>query len=314
MATNAHAGISHPFGGPHAGMSADSRRTYSQLFGYEVRPLNIKVREGSLEERMYGKDIPCRDSTLSIEELSEKYRDISPFAYNRYVLEDISAAKDSIDEASEATGVPEMAIAAALADENTARGARVAGVIDWAQDSIIAKTGFSSLDEVRRDYAKAVLLETLHGARRGNWDKDNTENDVGPANINMAIALDIFNENIVNAQGENHINKFLYKFVDKKASDTAKWEAFKKYMLLDMNGSAHLAAANIQKGAIKLAPYMSNSTREEQVAILVTYFKQGDNYLQKYLQSPHRGKRDIRAGEGAKIFRNWDALKSALGY
>lgn len=311
MESNAHAGVSHPFGGPHRNISRDAKRTYVQLFGYKVQPLNIKVTSGEEGERMYGKDIPCSDRKISIKELQNKYKDISPFIYSPAALENVSKAQANIDLASKATGVPEMAIAAALADENTARGAKVAGILDAGQD--IAAYIAGNLQDIRTDYAEAVRKGVLHGDRNGRL-YDYTTHDIGPANINVATALNIFDENIINSNSENHINKFLYKIVSKNAPDEKKWEAYKDNMLLTIDGSAHLAAAEMQKGAVMLAPYMSNSTKEEQVAILVTHYKQGTKYLRKYLQSPHRGTRDIRAGEGARIFHNWDALINALGY
>lgn len=58
---------------------------------------------------------------------------------------------------------------------------------------------------------------------------------------------------------------------------------------------------------------MNNLSKEEQTAVLVTVYKQGPKYLEKYLKNMQTGeKRDIRPGEGVSIIKYWKEINMVL--
>ena len=76
-----------------------------------------------------------------------------------------------------------------------------------------------------------------------------------------------------------------------------------------------MAAAVLREGHERLAPYMQNSTPEEQAALLVTYFKQGGRTMKKLYDArvEREGKKsDMRPGEGAIMFNNITTIRNIL--
>ena len=74
-----------------------------------------------------------------------------------------------------------------------------------------------------------------------------------------------------------------------------------------------MAAQVLQDGKEELAPYMKNSTPEEQAALLVTYFKQGfdkmkTNYDKR--MSTQNEASDMLPGEGARMFNNIETIQT----
>ena len=71
----------------------------------------------------------------------------------------------------------------------------------------------------------------------------------------------------------------------------------------------------MQEGREFLAPYMKNSSPEEQAALLTTYFKQGwrtmkRNYDARVAET--KDTTDMRPGEGAILFYNIGAIQKVL--
>lgn len=66
-----------------------------------------------------------------------------------------------------------------------------------------------------------------------------------------------------------------------------------------------------------LRSYLTGYSAEVREAALVTYYKQGDSYLQRFLQKPASNVTDsvkyIRPGEGCRVLVQRERFRVALG-
>ena len=128
------------------------------------------------------------------------------------------------------------------------------------------------------------------------------------------LGYEIFIEQVLakNASGPLKDIVALYAEDD---SQEAKWNAFRDHCLLDPVKAAYTVGAILQKGAGILAPYMQNSTPEEKVALVVTYYKQGSSSMfNRYIQDiVSNGKyRDMIPGEGLRLVHNMPVIQKII--
>ena len=91
------------------------------------------------------------------------------------------------------------------------------------------------------------------------------------------------------------------------------WGDLVDYILTDQ-GTIHTAAMVIQQAVERLRPYVCGLSDAHEEAVYVSYYKQGDSYIQRYLQrsaaEPNTG--SILPGEGCRVFRQRHRLVEAL--
>jgi len=182
--------------------------------------------------------------------------------------------------------VPPIAIAGSIADEfNVQRGAR--RWVDWVQDHAIISNLPSTW--IGLDYQLGINSKFLNATR----------NDLGPANINLLTAAQMF---------------ALYRSQFPKEVGT--WEQLVDYIISE-EGAVAVAALVIRKGMKDLAPWLMGRPPEIQESLLVTYFKQGASYIDRFksrlAQQVPGTNAKLKPGEGCRVFNQRAALKIALG-
>lgn len=182
--------------------------------------------------------------------------------------------------------MPAIAVAGSIADEyNVQRWPR--SWLDWLQDhAVISKLPSSWIG---LDYQLGFKSKMLNATR----------NDLGPANINLQTAAQMF---------------ALYRDQFPMGVDT--WADLVDYIISE-EGAVAVASLVIKKGLKDLAPWLSGRPAEIQGALLVTYFKQGVSFIDRFRsrlaqQAPGTNVK-LTPGEGCRVFHQRAALKGALG-
>jgi hypothetical protein len=195
----------------------------------------------------------------------------------------ISHLSPFIKKYSARFAVPPIAVVGSIADEyNTQRGWK--GWIDWIQDYVVISNLPSCTIEL--DYRAGTHSKFLNATR----------SDLGPANINLAIARQVYVQ---------------YQRLFPKALDS--WAKLVDYLISD-EGAVVVSAIVIRKGMDEMSGYLVGQTPEIREALLVTYFKQGRPYIARYKarlsQSPGA---KLVPGEGCRVFNQRAKLTAALG-
>ncbi len=269
--------------------------------------------------KTFGWKEPTKDTPLTLGELQLKFPLQTKYIEGAFGL--VGEAKNSIHAAAKAAGIPAISIAGAIVDESNRRIQKDGtGLLDTGQDFIaILKP---SLEKVRKNFKNPDHDPGIIFPNR-------IQHDIGPGNFGIRTALPLFEKYILeNKLDEDkdrsltpeeknlrqQMQKFLYKHVDKHASEQEKWEAYVNNMLLTTEGTAWLAAAEILRGKTKLEEHnaLDGLSDLEKEAVLMTWYKQGDNYLVKYLDKTKKKKRPIQPGEGARLFHYYDKFKEIL--
>jgi hypothetical protein len=207
------------------------------------------------------------------------------YPYDRQTFELVSRLAGQIKSYSAQYGVPPIAVAGSIADEyNVQRGVRK--VWDWLQDSVV----FTHLPAswIGRDFSVGINSKLLNATR----------NDIGPGNINLATARQMY---------------LLYR--DAFPPDLDDWAKLVDFILTE-KGTVIVATLVIQKGKHELAQWLARRTPEIQEALLVTYFKQGPAYIARYkgrLRDETQSSAVLVPGEGCRVFHQREKFKAALG-
>ena len=206
----------------------------------------------------------------------------SNYPYDDRTFALISALADQIKTYSAKLGVPPIAVAGSIADEYNVqrRGRRI---WDWLQDRVV----FTHMPAawIGRDFRIGFKSRLLNATR----------NDIGPANINIATARQMYLE---------HRDEFPAELDD--------WAELVKYILTD-HGSVVVATLVIHKGRQELAPWLAGRPAEIQEALLVTYFKQGPSYITRFKDRLRTNPSAVLVpGEGCRVFHQRSAFKAAL--
>ena len=163
-------------------------------------------------------------------------------------------------------GVSPIAVAGSIADEyNTQRGLK--GIVDWGQDILLGQLPNFSIQIDDFFNFESKLLNAMH-------------NDVGIGNINIETAVSIYNSNVEYFENKN-------------------WDYSDIINYLATNeGAVHIATLVIKRAQNILSQDVSLYPLPLQEAVLMTYYKQGDSYIDRYRAN---GTKSIRPGEGCRL-------------
>jgi hypothetical protein len=224
-----------------------------------------------------GGNVPATECTVDTNEPNY------PYDQNTFGL--ITRLAAQIKQVSAKHGVPPIAVAGSIADEyNVQRGIRK--IWDWFQDSVVFT------------YLPASFIGFDFGVGINSKAFNATRNDIGPGNINIGTAREMY---------------LLYKNAFPRELDD--WAQLVDFILTE-RGTVIVAALVIRKGKSDLAPWLAGRSPEIQEALLVTYFKQGPRFIARYKahlrERGHSGSVMV-PGEGCRVFHQRGRFKTALG-
>jgi hypothetical protein len=204
------------------------------------------------------------------------------YPYREQTFELIHRLGALIKKYSRKFGVPPLAVAGSIADEyNTRRGSRFA--LDWVQDHFVIGNLPSVL--IQRDYMSGYSSKWINATRH----------DLGPGNINLRTASEVYVQ---------YRTSFPRRFNE--------WSQLVDYLLTD-EGTVVVTALVVKKGISELASLLAGRDLDIQVAILVTYFKQGPSYKARFQQRLGRDpSAKLSPGEGCRVFLQRSELENAL--
>ncbi len=192
-----------------------------------------------------------------------------PYSDDTFAL--IESLSELINFYSTKYDVPPVAVAGSIADEyNTRTGAKA--VVDWIQD------------EVLLDFMPNFAIEV--DAYFGFQSKllNATKHDIGLGNIKIETAKEIY---------EQYPQEFENKNMD--YSDIVDY-------IMSNEGTVHMAALVIRKAKKIFEFDVLDKPQGDVEAIYVTYYKQGDSYVDRYnakkLTDPSH---DLKPGEGCRV-------------
>jgi hypothetical protein len=182
--------------------------------------------------------------------------------------------------------VPPIAVAGSIADEfNTRTGFK--SVVDWFQDDVLLNwmpTIFIQID-VKLGFHSKALNATKH--------------DIGKGNIKLETAGQMFT-----------------RYRDKFRGDLADWSTLVDFIRTDA-GTVQIAALVIKRAQELLGSYIAGFPADIREAVLVTYYKQGDAYVHRFLRGAMSQVADqvknIRPGEGCRVLVQRERFKALLG-
>lgn len=195
------------------------------------------------------------------------------FPYSENTFNKIKEISKLIKFYSQKYSVPPIAIAGSIADEyNIINESNSAMFINWLQDDVVINFMPNF----------AIEFDVYIG---GNSKLNNaTKHDLGIGNIKLETAKNLYNR----YQQEFNAKNWNYKdIVDYIQSN---------------EGTVHLAALVIKRAQELLNQYMLAYCDCKKEAVLVTYYKQGDKYISKFLQNKKRNPNHrIAPGEGCRV-------------
>lgn len=204
------------------------------------------------------------------------------YPYDEKTFALISSLADQIKSFSAKYDVPPIAVAGSIADEyNVQRGFRK--VWDWFQDRVV----FTRMpaEWIGLDFQMGFKSKALNATR----------NDIGPANINIATARQMYLE---------HQEEFPEGLDD--------WNELVNFILTN-HGSVIVSTLVIRKGKDELKRWLVGRSPEIQEALLVTYFKQGPSYIARFKSRlASQSGAVLIPGEGCRVYHQRAAFKKAL--
>ena len=218
------------------------------------------------------------------------------FPYDDPTFALIEASADKILQYSAAHDVPPVAVAGAIADEyNTSRDFKAA--VDWLQDVgwlphvwnwAIAVHSWIDIPE------KLALLGLPKKLEELLSKIDPREHDIGVGNVKLKTAMELQKEYPGILEEKNYAEMVNH--------------------LVQIEGTVQLATLTIRKARDELDSYVQDYTPAGQEAVYVTYYKQGEDYVDRFKESlaadpNHR----ITPGEGCRVYLQRDRFLQALG-
>ncbi len=248
-------------------------------------------------------------------DLVAKYPHAKSMTYHADSVALVRGAREDILKAAKETGVPPEAIAGAMLDENTKIRGRYLGLVDAGQDWLTGTLAFKPESALSYDHLKNYVDSTPVDKRIRDSLTNPSMWDVGPYNINAALGLELFQKYVLDPKASNSLKRLTLEGLSPKSSPQDKWQKFVERCLLDPKGGAYVAAIVMRDGAKELKASMQGAGPEEKAALLVTYFKQGPETMQRLYARRVKETGDtsyIKPGEGAIIFHNMGTLRSIL--
>lgn len=209
----------------------------------------------------------------------------------------LSSISDLILMYSNKFSVSPIAVAGALADEYNTRFmpdySYAKKRLDYLQDNVIPKGKYTEFEEKINNKMSSDDLETQYQTikendpddiKRTTWDRisNTVAGDYGKGNISLRTAYDMYDEKLDTFQNMSRLDILRYLVTDE--------------------GTVHFAALMIKKAQAIMKEYIHDLPPRKQEAILVTYFKQGDNYRRKFINRSLKNNPEakIRSGEGCR--------------
>ncbi|EDV0905224.1 hypothetical protein QF91_004478 [Salmonella enterica subsp. salamae] len=224
-----------------------------------------------------------------------------------YWLREISAL---IIKYPDRLSVPPVAVAGALADEYNTRFmpdySYAKKQLDYLQDEVIPKGKYTEYPEQQNNEMSSRDLERQYETMKKN-DPDNIKRttfyrlsntvagDYGKGNISLRTAYDMYDEKFDNFQEMSRLDILRYLITDE--------------------GTVHFAALSIKKALNVMSEYIQDLPPRKHEAVLVTYFKQGDNYRIKFINRSLKNNPNakIRSGEGCGTCFQRQKIAEAIG-
>jgi|GEM_PF-2529042 len=208
------------------------------------------------------------------------------FPYKSKVFEKISEISDLVKYFAKKHSVPEVAVAGAIADEYNAVIKPGRNVIDWFQDGIV-----SLYPNIYIQITKDILSESETITKLRNP----TMNDLGIGNIKLQNAKTIYDLMPLEFQKRN-------------------WDYTDLVDYLNTNvGCVHFASLTIKIGQAIFNQYISNYSDCTKEAVLVTFYKQGPKYFNKFFKRLQNNTRaNPLPGEGSRVAMQRNRILKAL--
>lgn len=232
------------------------------------------------------------------------------YPFDKKTYEFLGKNKGAINSAAEKFGISPEAVAGAIGDEFNRSGPG-----DKLQDQYIKlDADLGEVEENIRD-----------GHTKGTWNKGMfrpAAHDIGPGNMNVTTLHGMFVDRVENGDNDDKLKQELAGVIDPKASREDQWKQYVEYATTP-EGTATLSAAHMEDAAEKLEPHMEGLSQEEKDAVLVTYYKQGSDYLKKYQDkvgqytakkagADSKNYRPIKPGEGVGLLYQINKIRSAI--
>lgn len=195
------------------------------------------------------------------------------FPYTEKTFNKIKEIAPLIKHYANKYSVPPIAIAGSIADEyNIINESNTSKIINWLQDDIVINFMPNF----------AIEFDVFVG---GNSKLNNaTKHDLGIGNIKLETAKTLY---------EQYKQYFTVKNWDYK--DIVDY-------IQSNEGTVHLAALVIKKAKSILENHCIDYSECKKEAVYVTYYKQGDNYVKKFLDKKKKDtKHNIIPGEGCRV-------------
>ncbi|EBR4601083.1 hypothetical protein B2J39_23230, partial [Salmonella enterica] len=222
---------------------------------------------------------------------------IENYPFQRPVFDWLKEISILIIKYSERLTVPPVAVAGALADEYNTRFmpdySYAKKQLDYLQDEVIPKGKYTEYPEPQNNEMSSRDLERQYETMKKN-DPDNINRtifdrlsntvagDYGKGNISLRTAYDMYDEEFDNFHEMSRLDILRYLVTDE--------------------GTVHFAALSIKKALNVMSTYIQDLPPRKQEAVLITYFKQGDNYRRKFINRSLKNNPNakIRSGEGCR--------------
>jgi len=206
------------------------------------------------------------------------------FPYSENTFNKIKEIAPLIDKYCKIYSVPKVAVAGSIADEfNIINESKLRKMIDGFQDKYLIK--YMSNNEIEID--KYFNFES-------KWLNAN-KHDLGIGNIKLETAKQLYDENIRIFRNKNWNYTDIVKYVETN------------------EGTVHLATLVIRKAMHILDKYTISYCECKKEAVFVTYYKQGDKYIEKFLNMKKiNPKHQIQPGEGCRVSLQREKLLSKL--
>jgi len=208
------------------------------------------------------------------------------FPYKSKVFEKISEISDLVKYFSKKHNVPEVAVAGAIADEYNVVIAPKRKILDWFQDGIV-----DLYPDIYIKLTKNMISdnETITKLRNP------TMNDLGIGNIKLDNA------------------KKIYDLIPTEF-DNINWDYEDLVEYLNTNiGCVHFASLTIKIAQSLFGKYMINYSDCTKEAVLVTFYKQGPKYFNRFYKNLQSNpSASIVPGEGSRVAMQRSRITQAL--
>ena len=206
------------------------------------------------------------------------------YPYSENTFSKIKEIKELIKLYAKKYSVPPVAIAGSIADEyNIINESNSAKLINWLQDDIVIN--------FMPNFAIEFDVYVGGSSKLNNA----TKHDLGIGNIKLETAKKLYDQYQQEFKAKNWNYKDIVNYIQSN------------------EGTVHLAALVIKKAQEMLEKYIFDYCECKKEAVLVTYYKQGENYINKFLQNKKQNpSHRIKPGEGCRVCLQRESILKSL--